>query len=505
MKNLTQKNGIIYCRVPSMEQVEGTSLETQERACREYAEREGIKVLKIFIEKGESAKTANRTEFNNAIAFCAIKKNVVNSFIVYKVDRFARNQDDHGIVRANLKRLGVELRSATEPIDETPMGRFMEAILSGHAEFDNSIRSIRCTEGMRERLKAGIWVWQAPLGYYRPYKGSNIFPEPTTAHLIKLAFEEYSKGNYTHRKLALFLTERGLRSRAGKAVTPQLLEKILKNPIYCGVIKTWGEFEGTFEPIISKELFTRCQPEGMRSAQSNPRSLNNPLFPLRGFMQCTACGISITGSSSKGRHRKGYPYYHHYKKSCPQKRSIPKEIFEQQFVEYLNDITPDKEYEQLFKAIVLDTWKDGYKRIDEENSKIHKSITLLESDRQKVFDLHRSGKYTDDDFEEQRGIISKKIEAQRLLLKVKWDEEFEMEEVLSYCFDYVRNASKAWIEADYQTKVRLQKLVFAKRIEFDGEKLGTAELRQIYRINQVYQTDKSSLVAPRGVEPLLPG
>ncbi len=43
------------------------------------------------------------------------------------------------------------------------------------------------------------------------------------------------------------------------------------------------------------------------------------------------------------------------------------------------------------------------------------------------------------------------------------------------------------------------------RIKFDSETFGTAELRQVYGINQAYQSDKSSLVAPRGVEPLLPG
>ena len=36
------KNGIIYCRVSSLEQVDGTSLESQERVCQEYAKRENI-------------------------------------------------------------------------------------------------------------------------------------------------------------------------------------------------------------------------------------------------------------------------------------------------------------------------------------------------------------------------------------------------------------------------------------------------------------------------------
>src|SRR5574343_870933 len=95
MNNTEKKNGIIYCRVSSTEQVDGTSLESQQKICSDYAVRENINVLKIFIEKGESAKTADRTEFIKAVSFCGDKKNKVNYFIVYKLDRFARCQADH--------------------------------------------------------------------------------------------------------------------------------------------------------------------------------------------------------------------------------------------------------------------------------------------------------------------------------------------------------------------------------------------------------------------------
>ena len=64
---MTERDGIIYCRVSSLEQVDGTSLESQERMCREYAKRENINVLGVFIDRGESAKTADRTEFIKAI------------------------------------------------------------------------------------------------------------------------------------------------------------------------------------------------------------------------------------------------------------------------------------------------------------------------------------------------------------------------------------------------------------------------------------------------------
>ncbi|MFH2000221.1 MAG: recombinase family protein [Planctomycetota bacterium] len=154
---------VAYCRVSSKEQVEGTSLETQEKQCREFAERSGWNVLQVFVELGESAKSADRTEFNKAIAFCNKKKNSVGYFVVYKLDRFARNQEDHVIVRGILRRSGTELRSATEKIDESPMGKAMEGIMSVIAELDNNVRTVRTTEGMIQRVHEGIWVWLPPL------------------------------------------------------------------------------------------------------------------------------------------------------------------------------------------------------------------------------------------------------------------------------------------------------------------------------------------------------
>src|ERR1035437_5460739 len=226
------KNGIIYCRVSSLEQVDGTSLESQERMCKEYAKRENVNILQIYIERGESAKTADRTEFIKAISLCSNKKNKVAYFIVYKIDRFSRNQTDYAIVKQKLKNYGTEIRSVSEKIDDTPSGKLMEVMLSGFAEFDNNVRTERSVNGMRDRIKQGIWVWQAPVGYCRTEKAGNLVPDPKYAPFIKLAFQEYSKGTYTYISLATFLNKRGFVTRQGNTAIPQLVEKIIKNPLY---------------------------------------------------------------------------------------------------------------------------------------------------------------------------------------------------------------------------------------------------------------------------------
>ncbi len=503
--NPEPKNGIIYCRVSSSEQVDGTSLESQQKVCEEYALRENINVLKVFIEKGESAKTANRTEFIKAISFCSDKKNKVNCFIVYKLDRFARNQLDHVTVRETLRKYNTELKSVTEPINETPTGKLMEGILSSFAEFDNSIRTERSVNGMRERLKQGIWVWQAPLGYHRLHKGENITPDPKLATYIKMAFEEYSKGIYTYESLASYLNQKGFSTRRGNNAIPQLMEKILKNPLYCGIIKVWDmEHKGLFEPIISEDLFYSCQ-KGGRTSRGNQRVSKNPNFPLRKITVCKYCNNPITGSSSTGRKGTKYPYYHHHKQTCEYAKFIPKEHFEQMFVEYLNSLTPNKEFELVFKTIVLDIWKNNFKNIDIQNAQIRKEIKELELQRQKVFELHRSEVYTDQEFLDQKNLIAKKIREKESMVHDKRVEEFNMDEALEYCFNFIRNTAHTWInlESEPEKRLRFQNLIFEEKIEFSGEEFGITKLTPIYSMYQQYLSDPSTMVTSRGIEPRL--
>jgi site-specific DNA recombinase len=506
MELKSKKTGIIYCRVSSAEQVENTSLESQERNCREYAKREDIDIIaNPFIEEGESAKTADRTQFNKAIAFCSTKTLKVDYFIVYKVDRFSRNQEDYAMVKAALRRYGTELRSATEPINETSMGKLMGGVLSSFAEFDNNVRTERSKGGMMEQLKKGIWPWPAPVGFYRVVQGSNITPHPEKAPYILLAFQEWSKGTYSYESLAKHLGERGFRTATGKMPCAQLLDKILKNPLYCGVMRVWGEFEGAYEPIVSKELFDICQ-SGKKLGSKLKRSKRNPDFPLTKCI-CLECQKSLTASSSTGRNGMKYPHYHHQKQGCLKAKFIPKETFEQLFVEHLNEITPDTKYEKIFKAIVLDIWQNNYKKLDENNARVRKEISRLEQERQKVFDMHRAGKYSDTEFIEQKDIINTTITQKHQLIHENRIEEFDMEEALAYCFDFVRNTAKTWLElkkSNYDRLMRFQKQIFPEKITFDGEKFGNTKLSLIYNINKESRTKKSEVVTLPGIEPGLP-
>ena len=498
-------NGIIYVRVSSYDQIAGTSLDTQESICREYAQKENINILNVYIEKGESAKTIDRTEFLKAISFCSDKKNKVSAFIVFRIDRFSRNQTDYAVVREKLLKYGTRIKSVSEKIEDTPSGKFVETMFSAVAELDNSVRSEKSLSGMKKRMQEGVWVWQAPIGYYRPMKGSHLAPDPKFAPFIRIIFEEYAKGIYTYESLAKYMNSLGFTTRQGTLAIPQLMEKIIKNPLYCGIIRAWDiESKGTFEAIIDENLFYRCQPQCKNNRNTPHKKVNND-FPLRKLAVCKFCKDPLTGSSSKGRNKK-YPYYHHHFQTCTHSKSISKEDFEQYFVELLDKISPNEGFEKVVKAMIIEEWNNNFKNIDVQNQVIKNEIKALEVKKQRVFELHQSQVYTDSEFLVQKDILIKQIIQKESLISNVKATDINMEEALETCFSYIRDTSKTWIDLkdDPEKRLWFQKIIFEGNIEYFNKEFGTTKISPIYNLYQSYLIDSSCLVTLPGIEPGLP-
>src|SRR5437867_8008894 len=234
-------NGIIYCRVSSKEQIEGTSLESQEMACMEYARSKNINILKIFIEQGESAKFADRTQLLELIDFCRQNKGNIEVLLVWKVDRFARNVGDHFSIKASLLKYGVRIVSVTEPIDSNPEGKLMETILAGFAQFDNDIRAMRTVQGMRRKIQEGIFPWKSPLGYLSAgasgdKKAHPDRPDQLLFSLLQKAWQAFATGAYTKAEIRRLMTSWGVVTQKGEPISAQSVDNLFANPYYAGIL-----------------------------------------------------------------------------------------------------------------------------------------------------------------------------------------------------------------------------------------------------------------------------
>lgn len=106
-----------------------------------------------------------RPELQELLAYIRANKGKITHLIVYKFDRFSRNLDDHLWLRKELIKYGATVKSVTEATDDTLAGRLQENILAVFNEYDNSLRADRSLNGMKEKVKKGIWPWLVPIGY----------------------------------------------------------------------------------------------------------------------------------------------------------------------------------------------------------------------------------------------------------------------------------------------------------------------------------------------------
>src|SRR5438132_5076685 len=282
---------VIYVRVSTKEQTENLSLPTQLKACEEYCERQGFEVLARFREEGESAKTADRTELQKLLQYCRINKGRVQFVVVFNLTRFAREKYDHFALRAHLKSLGISLRSATEPIDDTSTGKLMEGVLAAFAQFDNDVRSERTRAGMRMALEQDRWTFIPPVGYLNAPKwtGKSLMPDPDRAALVTSAFEEFATGRFTKEEVLDSVTRLGLRTRIGSTMNPQTFGRMLTNRLYTGFIDMphlGVSRRGDFDPLVSDETFYCVQAILQRRVQVvGPHQRSRPDFPLKGLVR----------------------------------------------------------------------------------------------------------------------------------------------------------------------------------------------------------------------------
>jgi len=113
-KNKGLVKAAVYARFSSDRQRE-ESIEAQIRAIKEHANREGLTIVKTYIDRAKTATTDRRPGFLQMIHDS--KEKMFDVVIVHKLDRFARSRADSIGYKMELKRAGVSLLSITEPID----------------------------------------------------------------------------------------------------------------------------------------------------------------------------------------------------------------------------------------------------------------------------------------------------------------------------------------------------------------------------------------------------
>jgi site-specific DNA recombinase len=491
----TQKRAVIYCRVSTKEQVnEGNSLVSQERLCREYALNEGYEIAEVFIEKGESAKTADRSELQRLLAFCTKNNDAVQAVISYKIDRISRNIADYSYIKVRLKNAGVEIRSVTEYFEDTPAGRFMENIIANVSQFDNEVRTERSVGGMREAVQEGRYVWKAPLGYDNVKFDNKATIAPNSlAPLVKETFELIAQRTYSTEVIRLMMREKGLTDRNGNAVGRSYFFRLLRNPLYKGVIKKFGNtVNGTFEPILTEIIFDEVQAilKGRKNKIKHYLK-ENPDFPLRRFI-LNPDGRQLTGYWSQGKRLK-YPYYSFHLPGT----TIRKEVLEQKFMHLLNRYAFDTKH--------LNALKDGLEKhfgkqsVNEMQAGVAVQKRIDEVDKQidKLIDLHSKEQISVNIFTARIKKHETELEELQGVLRVKNTSNINISDLLEYVTEALKNPHLLWQRSPIHIQRKLQVFDFPNGVIFDGINCRTLKICSLFKLKELIDSCKFPRVNSR--------
>ena len=336
------KRAFAYLRVSSEGQVktgyspEGLSILAQKERVQETCDRHRAEIVRFFGDPGKSAfkdlhKRLDFLEMLAELKRCNQQDDTrIDFVIVYALDRWARNIQDHFYARELVRDAGAQLLSVTEPMlgEDTPEAFYFEGLQAVNAEYESRKTSRRVRGGILQKAKEGGTHGPAKLGYrndvdYLPdgRKVPCVTPDPERHHFLTAAFQLFGSGTYSLSSLSDELYALGLRSRptrrhpgSKRKVQPSTLQRLLHDPYYLGLIPyklgTAEEqiFSGRHKPLTDQATFDKVQVLLEENRVSGERSQKHRHY-LKGSIYCGQCGSRLIYGPSRGKGGQIYEYF----------------------------------------------------------------------------------------------------------------------------------------------------------------------------------------------------
>ena len=158
------KRAVIYARVSTDLQVNGTSLEGQLTEVRAWATANGYTIVEEYVDEGESAQSVRkRAGFRHLLSDIDVHR--PEAIICWKHSRLFRNVEEAILYKHLLLKKGVKLLSIKEPIGDGPVGRLVEHILMALNEFYSANLAEEALRGLCETARQGYLTCKPLYGY----------------------------------------------------------------------------------------------------------------------------------------------------------------------------------------------------------------------------------------------------------------------------------------------------------------------------------------------------
>ena len=335
----------LYTRISTDEENQPTSLASQKERLEAFCKvQEDWRIIAHHEDRATGTKL-DRPGLQAALDLA--RQGRIDMLLVYRIDRLSRKVRQLAGIAEELDKLGVTLRSATEPFDTgSAAGRMMLQMLGVFAEFEHATIVDRVTSGIERRAREGRWPnGRIPFGYVRDER-KLLLPDERTAPVIKRIFKWYAAGRMGAAAIARRLTDEQAPAPS-RGWQPAVVVWVLNNEAYVGRVR-WREqtFPGIHEPLIDTDTFGQAQAILKQRAEDWAlRASTRADFLLSGLLRCGRCRRAYVGMSAKGNGGT----YHYYacsgrqklgRKGCDGER-LPKDKLEDAIFSQLTSLYRD--------------------------------------------------------------------------------------------------------------------------------------------------------------------
>ena len=346
----------IYARFSSDRQTE-ESIVAQVRACREYAEKRGLDVIKVYADEaisGKESKTSSRVQYQEMLK--AAGRGEFDVILVHKFDRVARSLNEHVNLQARLNKWNVELVAVAQDFGGGAEAKIMKALMWSLSEYyiDNLAGEVR--KGQKEIALQGKHNGGVPpFGY--DVVDQQLVINPLEAEYVRRIFAACIAGS-GYGEIIKDLDAAGITGKRGRPIRYPQIYEMLRNEKYAGVYlfspteasaradrRTKPDairIENNHAAIISKEDFAKVQEIMTSRKHAGKRN-----YLCSGLVYCS-CGAKMHASISR---RKGHEYpYYKCSKSCGAP-VVKMETVDDAALAYLREILSDENQERIAASL----------------------------------------------------------------------------------------------------------------------------------------------------------
>lgn len=496
------KRSAIYTRVSTDLQVENFSLAGQLELLRKFSKDSRMEIYHEYVDEGVSGKQSDRPSFQKLLKDAKQKK--FDVVLVYKVDRFFRNNKELLIVCDYLQQFGIGIRSITEPFDTTTyMGRFMLSMLGSIAELERNTFIERSKLGRIRRAREGFYggCSRVKFGYQYVKEKRLLEINDKESAIVRLIFSTYNKHDSSLLKVAKKLRSLGYKTREGNEFAADTIHAIVVDPIYIGKwfanrndastgkLKPESEWIEVAAPrIVSDEQFSTAGKFLLLRKKYSGRNVKYN-YLLQGLCRCGDCGCTVAGAADKQfqmRDGKQYgPYYTLYYRCT----SFVKNKYDKTVncnLKYLRgeilenvvwtEIRAILQSPALIREMVRKNKKcissDEQSKLDGLN-KLGKEIAQIEREEQRILEAYRQDVISMDQLKEQLSNINNKKKALENHKK-EYEQNIQSlnvhESRLEKAIDFAKNLGRELDTINFEGKKRILRILQTRVVpKVDGE------------------------------------